>query len=45
MIKIAQSLLENETINYKKIQSLVPSELENTELITLNTRLRKKRHV
>ena len=45
MIKIAQSLLENETIDYKKIQSLVPSELENTELITLNTRLRKKRHV
>jgi len=45
MIKIAQSLLENETIDYKKIQSLVPSELENTELITLNRRLRKKRHV
>jgi len=45
MIKIAQSLLENETIDYKKIQSLVPNELENTELITLNTRLRKKHHV
>jgi len=45
MIKIAQSLLENETIDYKKIQSLVPSELENTELITLKTRRRNKRHV
>ena len=36
MIKIAQSLLENETIDYRKIQSLVPENLENTKIIDLN---------
>ena len=30
MTAIAKSLLENETINYKKIKQIVPEELENS---------------
>ena len=35
MEKVAQSLLENETIDYKKIKSIIPKKLENSQIITL----------